>query len=276
MDILNLVAHLRGALYRSGRAAQALRGRVAPEDKAPDSPHQQSTAVSVADRLCQELLILEALEVAPGIEVYSEELAACPPEIAALFAQNRHRYALILDPIDGTDDYLGGRATYAHMAGLLDQETGGMAAALIYFPETMRLTFAVRGMGAYMSEGLWGAPQRLVAAPPPRTVGDVKRLVPSDRDAFARLGVTVVPAESASAAYELLRVARGDLGAMVMRHFHGHDMAIPGLIIEELGGVAVDGRGRAPRWDKDMPRLPLVVLSLSPDYAHELVAELHP
>lgn len=276
MDVLGMVARLRGALYRSGRAAQALRGRVAAEDKAPDSAHQQSTAVSVADRLCQELLILEALEVAPGIEVYSEELTACPPTIAALFSGNRHRYALILDPIDGTDDYLGGRATYAHMAGLLDQETGAMAAALIYFPEAMRLTFAVRGMGAYVCEGLWGAPRRLVSTPPQRTVGDVKRLVPSDRDAFARLGVTVVPAESASAAHELLRVARGELGAMVMRHFHGHDMAIPGLIIEEQGGAVLGGRGRPVRWDKEMPRLPLVVLSRSPDLARELAVELHP
>ena len=113
-----------------------------------------------------------------------------------------------------------------------------------------------------------------MAAVPPRSVGDVKRLTGADREAFERLGVEIVPPQSASAAYELIRVARGDVGAMVMRHFHGHDMAIPGVIIEELGGAVLDGRGEPARFEKGMPRMPLIVLSLSPEYARELVAEL--
>lgn len=274
MDVLNAVARLRGSLYRCGQVARSLQGRVLAEEKAPDSPHQQSVAISLADRLCQELLLLEAYELVPGVEVYSEEMADCPPEIAALYADNRHRYALILDPIDGTEDFVRGRSTYAHMAGILDQATGRMAAGLIYFPEAMRLYFAVRGMGAFHADGLWGAPQPLVTATPPRNVGDVKRLTDADRDAFRSLGVQVVPPQSASAAYELMRVARGDVGAMVMRQFHGHDMAIPGVIIEELGGAMLDGTGEPARFEKGMPRMPLMVLSLSPEYAREIVQQL--
>ena len=274
MDVLNVVAHLRGSLYRCGQVARALQGNVPAENKAPDSPHQQSVAISLADRLCQEVLLLEAYELAPGIEAYSEEMADCPPEIAALYGGNRHRYALILDPIDGTEDYVRGRSTYAHMAGILDQATGRMAAGLIYFPEAMRLYVAVRGMGAYVADGLWGALRPLLAAQPPRSVGDVKRLTGADRDAFRRLGVEVVPPESASAAHELMRVAQGHVGAMVMRHFHGHDLAIPGVIIEELGGAVLDASGRTARFEKAMPRMPLIVLSLSPTFARELVGEL--
>jgi fructose-1,6-bisphosphatase/inositol monophosphatase family enzyme len=274
VDVLNVVTRLRGGLYRCGQVARALQGRVQAEEKEPDSPHQESTAVTLADRLCQEVLLLEAHEVAPGIEVYSEEMGACPPEILALFSSNHHRYALILDPIDGTDDYVGGRPTYAHMVGLLDQPAGVMAASLIYFPEMARLYVGVRGMGAYCADGLWGDLRPLAPAAVPRTVGDVKRLTASDREAFQRLGVQIVPPQSASAAYELMRVARGDVGAMVMRHFHGHDMAIPGAIIQELGGAVLDGAGEPARFEKGMPRMPLVVLSLSPDYAGELVNEL--
>lgn len=274
MDVMTVVAHLRGSLYRCGQVALSLHGRVWSEEKEPDSPHQESVAISLADRLCQELLLLEAYELAPGIEAYSEEMGDCPPEIAALYADSRHRFAVILDPIDGTEDFVNGRSTYAHMVGLLDQATGRMAAGLIYFPEAMRLYFGVRGMGAYYADGLWGSPQPLVASVPPRSTGDVKRLTDADRAAFDRLGVEVVPPESASAAYELMRVARGNLGAMVMRHFHGHDMAIPGVIIEELGGAVLDSRGEPARFAKAMPRMPLIVLSLSPEYARELVDEL--
>ncbi len=271
MDVLSLVMRLRGSLYRCGQVARALQGRVPAEKKPPDSPHQRSVAISLADRLCQELLLIEAYELAPELGVYSEEMADLPSEIAALFAGNRHRYALIIDPIDGTEDFVRGRPHYAHMVGILDQSTGRMAAGLIYFPTAMRLYFAVRGMGAFLADGLWGAPQALATVEPPRSVGDVKRLDHGDRAAFERLGLEVVPPESASAAYELIRVARGHVGAMVMRHFHGHDLAIPGVIIEELGGAVLDGAGEPARFEKGMPRMPLVVLSLAPSLAREIV-----
>lgn len=90
--------------------------------------------------------------------------------------------------------------------------------------------------------------------------------------AFGRLGFTVAPAESASAAWELMRVAEGRVGVAVMRHFHGHDTAMASVIIESLGGKALQGDGQAVRYDKEMPRLPKVVLSVVPEYASELAS----
>lgn len=274
VDILNFVSEMRLALYQCGQVAQALQGQVAREDKAPDSVHQVSTAVSVVDRLCQEILLLHAARLVPGLEIQSEELADCPAAIAALFAHNHHRYVLVLDPVDGSGDYLDGKETYAHMLGLLDQETGHMDCGMVYFPVRQRLYVGARGLGAFVADGFWGPLRPLPVVPPPRTVEDVKRLLPSDFDAFAALGFTVVPPASGSAAFELTRITQGNLGAMVMRQFHGHDSAINSVLIEALGGAVLTAPGQPATYDKSMARMPLVVLSLSAQYASELVARL--
>ncbi|QLQ07984.1 MAG: hypothetical protein HZY76_19650 [Anaerolineae bacterium] len=159
MDLLSFASAMRLGLYQCGQVAQALQGRVAREDKAPDSVHQISTAVSLTDRLCQEILLLRAGR--PELEIQSEELADCPAPIAALFARNRHRYVLVLGPVDGSGDYLEGKDTYAHMLGLLDQETGRMDCGMVYFPAQQQL-YAGCAMGAFAAQGFWGpgAPSR--------------------------------------------------------------------------------------------------------------------
>jgi fructose-1,6-bisphosphatase/inositol monophosphatase family enzyme len=274
MDLWGFAGHMRLALYQAGQAAVALQGQVSAEHKAPDSPHQQSTAVSLADRLSQELILLRAYDLAPDLEVQSEELAACPEEIAALFRGNRHRYALILDPIDGTDDYLSGRPTYGIMLGLLDQEMGRMACGLIHLPAVGPMYVAIREVGAFVGEGLWGALRPLSPAKPPRNVADTKRLTEADHAWFARHGVPVVPGVSRSSAYELLRVATGQVGALAMRHFHGYDSAVASVLIEALGGAALGPDGRPVCYEKAMPRLPLVVLALDREFAEEIAEGL--
>lgn len=265
---------MRTALFQCGQVARALEGQVAREDKPRDSTVQTSTSVSVVDRLCQELIILRAHELAPELPVYSEELGALPPEIRDLFAHNRHRYAWIIDPLDGTDDYLAGRDTYAHMLGLLDQDAGRMASGMVYSPTSGRLCLGARGQGAFECVGLAGGLRPMFRPEPPRSVGDVKRLARRDYAAFQRTGFALAPAASRSAACEALRVVDGSLGALAMRGFHGHDTAVTSVIIEELGGAVVDECGRPVRYDIGMDRLPLVVASLVPQWAAELAAAL--
>jgi fructose-1,6-bisphosphatase/inositol monophosphatase family enzyme len=264
---LRFVSEMRVALYACGQVALALQGNVPADTKPPDSPHQQSTAVSVVDHLCQEILLLRAYDLAPDIEIYSEEMAVLPDTLRELFAGNRHRYVIVIDPVDGTDDYLSGGVYYGHVLGLLDQETGRMVCGMVYFPRVGSLYAAVEGMGAFVSRGLMGRFEPLRPARPPRTVSETKRLEDPHRQVLEQAGFAIVPEESHSAAWELLRVARGEVGVAVMPHFHGHDTAMIAAIIGELGGAALDASGEPVRYDRDMPRLPLVVQSLSPDYA---------
>jgi fructose-1,6-bisphosphatase/inositol monophosphatase family enzyme len=274
MDLLPFVSAMRGALYACGQVARALQGDVTTRHKQPDSTHQQSTAVSVVDHLCQEIILLRVHELLPGIEVYSEEMAALPNALAALFAGNRHRYALIVDPVDGTEDYLSGRPTYGHMLGLLDQSSGHMVCGMIYLPMAGTLYVGMEGMGAFVAEGVWGDLHPIRPDDPPRTIGEIKRLDAVHRTALDEAGFTSVSGVSRSAAWELVRVVRGELGVSAMRHFHGHDTAMAAAIIEALGGMALDQNGEPVAYERDMPRMPLVVMSLSPEHARDAWAAL--
>ena len=149
-----------------------------------------------------------------------------------------------------------------------------MSCSMIYFPEQLRLYVGIRGMGAFVSDGLWANPCPMLRTKPPKTVEDVKRLRSEDYCVFEQLGYTVVPPESASAAFELTRIAEGRLGVMAMRHFHGHDTAMSSVIIEELGGAVLDEHGNPVTFDMEMERTSLVISSLRPEYAEELARAL--
>ncbi len=68
-----------------------------------------------------------------------------------------------------------------------------------------------------------------------RLVVRSKRMTEHDFKRLAENGISVetVPAMSSASA---LRMLNGDVGAVVMRDFHGHDTAMASLIIEAAGG----------------------------------------
>jgi 3'-phosphoadenosine 5'-phosphosulfate (PAPS) 3'-phosphatase len=60
---------------------------------------------------------------------------------------------------------------------------------------------------------------------------------------------------------------------MVMRRFHGHDNAVASVIIEELGGKVLGHDGKPVVYEKHMPRMPLVISSIVPEFAEELYTQ---
>ena len=273
MDMMRFVTQMRLALRQCGRVAVALQGQVATEYKVPDSRHQQSTAVSVVDRVCQEILLLAAAQMAPELVLYSEELAACPRELQELFSQ-RSSYELVVDPVDGTDDYLAGRSSYGHMVGLLDLETGRFDLGMLYFAATGVLVWGLRGMGTFIERGFGGLPQRLDRVAAPRSATEVKRMREADRSALEGLDLAMTPNSGASVAYLVWRLLMGETGVVVLRQFHGHDSGPGSVLVEELGGAMLAADGDPVRYDPNMARVPLVVASSDAALAREVVAAL--
>jgi len=261
--------HMRTALYQCGYVAKAFRRKVAVEHKEREE-HQLSTSVSDVDRVCQDIILLHAYQMVPYVEISSEEIGDLPSDIHELFCGNSSRYVLVVDPLDATDCYFSGGDMYASMLGILDQETGDMLCALVYFPELGKLYSAIRDAGAFVEHGMFTTPRRLVTGSPPRTFGEVKRLTEADYAAFEKAGFSLDTMDNCSAAYAQIRVAEGKLGAMVMRHFHEYDTAIPCLIIQELGGAVVGDQGRRVQFQRTMPRTPLVISSLDHEFAETL------
>ena len=273
MELLGFASHMRVALYQCGSVSLALQGRVEPEQKAPDSSHQRSTAVSAVDRVCQEILMLAAASVAPDLAVYSEEMAACPDELQRRF-RGSSGYELVLDPVDGTDDYLAGRPTFGHMLGLLNLSTGRFDLGMLYFPTDGVLLWGLREMGAFVARGVGGADRRLPTPTAPRIVPQVKRMRPEDVQALTRMGLALETDGVASIAWRVRRLAEGDTGVGVFRQFHGHDTGPGSAILEELGGAVLDGDGESARYAADMPRDPLIVASADAELARDVVAAL--
>lgn len=269
MDWFKFSRDMRIALYQCGQVAKRFKGKVNREEKEPEQ-YQLSTSISDVDRVCQEIILLQALQMMPNIEISGEEVEELPSDIRELISRNSSRYVLVIDPLDGTDCYFAGGNEYAHMLGILDQETGLMLCSSIYFPEWGRLYFAIRGAGSFVEDSIFGSPRILNPEKPPRTFGEVKRLRDSDYRAFEIAGFSLDAKDNKSAAYAQIRVAEGNLGAMVMRYFHGYDTAIPSLIIEELGGTVLGDDGHRVTYEKAMPRMPLVISSLSPDFSEAL------
>jgi fructose-1,6-bisphosphatase/inositol monophosphatase family enzyme len=273
IGLMRFVSQMRLALLQCGRVGLTLQGQVATQHKARDSRFQQSTAVSVVDHVCQEILLLAAAQVAPELAIYSEEMAACPVELQELFS-GRGAYELVVDPVDGTDDYLAGRPTYGHMLGLLNLATGRFDLGMLYFPAEGTLIWGLRGMGAFVERGLGGQPRRLQRREAPRSAAETKRMRDSDRSALAQLGLDIAPSSGASVAWVVWRLLQGEVGVAVLRQFHGHDSGPGSVLLEELGGAMLDGDAQAVRYEADMARAPLVVASVDEALAREVAAAL--
>ncbi|HWF12022.1 MAG TPA: inositol monophosphatase family protein [Bryobacteraceae bacterium] len=118
---------------RAGALALKIReGNIGVESKADESP------VTVADRECEKLIVSALSEAFPGDGLLGEEGATRE-------SSNGRRW--IIDPIDGTRDFIRGTRAWSVLIGLEDH--GSMAAGFAYFPSTNEMFSAAKGEGAF-------------------------------------------------------------------------------------------------------------------------------
>lgn len=123
----------RSVARRAGELAlrHAARG-LAPEDKPDDSP------VTAADRECEELIVGELRAAFPDDGFVGEEGARDP-------GTSGRRW--IVDPIDGTRDFVRGYKTWSNLVGL--EADGEVVVGVCNLPAQGELYWAVRGGGAF-------------------------------------------------------------------------------------------------------------------------------
>jgi len=104
---------------------------------------QDQSPVTNADVRAEEMLLAGLNFLAPDIPVLAEESAArgVVPEVGDTF--------LVLDPLDGTKEYVAGRAEYTVNIGLV--ENGRPRAGVISVPALGRTYWGVTGAGAARS-----------------------------------------------------------------------------------------------------------------------------
>lgn len=121
--------------------------------------------VSRADKKAEEVIYESLREARPGYGFLMEESG----EVEG--SDKTHRF--IVDPLDGTTNYLHGIPHFSISIALernTDEEQG-LVAGLVYNPITDEMFFAEKGRGAFVNDGTRGGADR--------------RLRPSKRDIFA-------------------------------------------------------------------------------------------
>jgi len=113
-------------------ALKIRRGDIGIEIKHDESP------VTIADRACEKLIAEELLRAFPEDGLLGEEGATRE-------SSNGRRW--IVDPIDGTRDFIRGTRAWSVLIGL--EEQGKMVAGFAFFPATGEMFSAARGEGAF-------------------------------------------------------------------------------------------------------------------------------
>jgi myo-inositol-1(or 4)-monophosphatase len=169
----------------------------------------------------------------PGVPVVGEEYGADPGAADA-------PYRWVVDPVDGTANYVAGFPWCAYSLALVD--AGGPVAGVIADPGRARIYAAARGRGVRAN----GVAVRAVDGRGPAGGLVCSELRGADAPAFARhagdahTGVRVL----GSAALAITQVALGHAVAAVLDAYHEWDVAGALCLAAEAGARVVDADGR--------------------------------
>ncbi len=227
-------------------------GSTASETKHGGSP------VTAADKEANRLIVAGLRDAFPDDAILAEESADTS-------ARLEHDRVWIVDPLDGTKEFLAGNGEFAVMIGLAVR--GEPVLGVVYLPDGDRLYHASAGEGAYLSVG--GAPAaRLVREPtpkPPRMVASRSHRDQKIERIRSLLGVEVID-RSGSVGVKVGVVAEGrsDLYVHPVPYLCEWDTCAPEIIARESGATVTDCLGEPLRYNKRDPTQPHGILVTAP------------
>ncbi len=258
---------LAGGLVRSaGAAAMRLYGRARVEEKEDAGG---LSPVTDADHAANEVLV-EGLRAAfPADAILSEETRD------SLDRQDRER-VWIIDPLDGTKEFLAQNGEFAVMLGLA---IGGEAVlGAVYLPDGDTLYLAGRGEGAYVERARGRTRLQLQAAQAAqadalRLIGSRSHPDPLLVEMQEALGITdVVPCGSVGV--KCARVAEGerDLYIHPVPYLKEWDTCAPEVVVREAGGWVGDCLGEPLRYNKVNTHQPHGMIACAPGLRERVLA----
>lgn len=190
--------------------------------------------VSAADKRAEEMLYADLAKARPGYGFIGEEGGSREG------ADKTHTW--IVDPLDGTTNFLHGIPQFAISIGLRREDT--VVAGVIYNPATDELFIAERGKGAFLND------QRLRVAARKELKDCViacglPHIGRGDHELSRREMAELQPRVAGlrrfgAASLDLAYVAAGRLDGYWERNLKPWDMAAGMIMIREAGGVVSD------------------------------------
>ncbi len=220
--------------------ARYLKGNLAVESKGAEGP------VTEADKAAHRLITRELSGVFPDDVVVSEEGEGDPR------AGREGKRVWIVDPLDGTADFIAGNGEFSVLIGLVVD--GAPILGVVYQPVGDNLFYAVKGRGAFAElDGRQPTRLRVTDEKRPERMTAVVSRNHRSKTVDAVLEA-IGPAREITCGSVGLKVTQLVLGEADL-YFHPSpktklwDTAAPQILLEEAGGVLTDLAGRPLRYN---------------------------
>ena len=228
-DLLSLATRLA---REAAELSLPLAGRTPAQRKADKS------VVTATDHAIQERILTTIAQTYPDHAVIAEETLHSPTAHAD---RGSARYCWVVDPLDGTRNFIAGFPCFSTSIAVLDR--GHPVIGVVFEHNLRQMYTAVRGRSAWLG-------QRVLQVQKPSTDEDILVGVPGAKD---ELSVRVVQTLTAtkgiicrnlgSAAFHLAMTSSGALTAAFCKQCKIWDIAAGVLIATSAGAVATDPWG---------------------------------
>jgi myo-inositol-1(or 4)-monophosphatase len=224
---------LNTAIKAARRAASIINRASFDIDRLTITEKKHNDFVTEVDRAAEQAIIDVLLNAYPGHAILAEESGA------SANLHDEHENVWIIDPLDGTTNFIHGFPQYCVSIAL--QQRGLITQAVIFDPTRNDLFTATKGAGAYVNDKRLRVTKRDKIADALIGTGfpyhdmqgleeyiDMFRIMSNNCAGLRRPG---------SAALDLAYVAAGRLDGFFEKGLHAWDMAAGSLLITESGGI---------------------------------------
>ena len=227
--------------FKAARAAGAIINRAALDvESVRISQKQVNDFVTEVDQAAEKVIIETLLTAYPGHGILAEE------------SGNEHgakdsEFVWIIDPLDGTTNFIHGFPVYAVSIAL--SVRGKVEQAVVYDPSRNDLFTATKGRGAYMNERRMRVSKRVRLSESLISTGFPFR--PGDNfQNYLAMMAEIMPKTAGmrrpgAAALDLAYVAAGYTEAFFEAGLEPWDMAAGSLLVTEAGGLVGNFTGEA-------------------------------
>ncbi|MDU0204934.1 MULTISPECIES: inositol monophosphatase family protein [Paenibacillus] len=235
------------AINTAAKAGQWIKSKVGDISRI-DTKFSSQDLVTEVDKGSEKLIRNLIMTHFPDHSILGEEGVEPGPEASAkaLQAMSEEEYLWIVDPIDGTTNFVHGFPFFSVSIALAHK--GEIIVGVVYDPSRDELFVAEKGKGAYMH-----GKKTIVSLDGQLSSSLVATGLPADRNGALPINLKGIQALSpkvrnlriaGSAALHLAYVASGRLSGFWEIGLNAWDIAAGALLIQESGGKVTDTEGR--------------------------------
>jgi myo-inositol-1(or 4)-monophosphatase len=256
---------LNTAIKAARRAATVINRASFDVERIAVTEKQHNDFVTDVDQAAEQAIVETLLKAYPDHAILAEESGA------SANLNDESEFAWIIDPIDGTTNFMHGYPNYCVSIAL--QQRGIITQAVIYDPVRNDLFTASKGAGAFLND------KRIRVTKHDRIantlIGSGHGAGPRALDEFMRMYQIVAERcqgvrSSGSAALELANVAAGRIDGYYEKGLKPWDIAAGSLLVTEAGGICGEFNGESDYLHKGD------IIAASPKVFGQMVTLLSP